>query len=342
MKWLSGVFIALLLNGCAKEPLYQEQLFTFGTLVNISIWGEDEAVARHAVDELAHDFDVMHRDWHAWHPGPLVSLNEQLLARQEAVVPPELLPLMQQSLALYQASGGLFDPAIGRLLQLWGFEADVPPAGPPPADAAVQALLARRPTLGDVELHDNVVRSSNPNIWLDFGAVAKGYGVDKAVDRLRALGIRNAIVVAGGDLKVVGARGDRPWRIGVRHPRGSDILASLNASSGECILTSGDYERYYEFEGQRYHHVLDPRSGYPARGAVSATVIHNSAATADAAATALLVAGPQQWYATARAMGIKYVMLVDQAGTVHMNPAMARRIHFEVDPLPRIELSDEL
>jgi thiamine biosynthesis lipoprotein len=98
------------------------------------------------------------------------------------------------------------------------------------------------------------------------------------------------------------------------------------------VFTSGDYERFFEHEGQRYHHIIDPRSGYPAGAVVSATVIHPVAATADAAATALFVAGPDAWPAIARQMGVKYVMLVDREGRIHMNPAMQTRLTFEFEP----------
>ena len=120
------------------------------------------------------------------------------------------------------------------------------------------------------------------------------------------------------------------------------MLASLEVQGDESVFTSGDYERYYEYQGKRYHHILDPRTGYPSQGATSVTVIHDNGAEADAAATALMVAGPKDWYEVARHMGIKYVMLVDDEGVVHMNPAMAARVHFEGAQPPKVILSREL
>ena len=190
----------------------------------------------------------------------------------------------------------------------------------------------------DLELQDGRARTDNPRLQLDLGAFAKGVAVDRAIAALRAAGIDNAIVNAGGDLRAIGAR-ERPWRIGIRHPRAPGVLASIETRGDESIFTSGDYERYFEAEGTRYHHIIDPRSGYPARGTASLTVIHTEAATADAAATALFVAG-DAWPRTAADMGINRVMRVRADGTVEMTPAMAGRIRFETETEPAVMLRE--
>ena len=104
------------------------------------------------------------------------------------------------------------------------------------------------------------------------------------------------------------------------------MLGTISTSGDESIFTSGDYERHFVWEGRRYHHIIDPRTGYPARGSRSVTIIHPDAATADAAATALFIAGPSEWHTIARQMGIRYVMLVDDEDNIHMNPAMQERV----------------
>ena len=106
----------------------------------------------------------------------------------------------------------------------------------------------------------------------------------------------------------------------------------------ESIVTSGDYERYFEYKGKRYSHILDPRSGYPATGASSVTVLHDNATTADAASTALMVANKTEWRQVARAMGIKELMRISRDGTVQMTPALARRLRFEINPTPQVEI----
>jgi len=172
------------------------------------------------------------------------------------------------------------------------------------------------------------VSSSNPLVQLDLGGFAKGYALNQAISRLRSLGVGNAIVNAGGDLCVSGRHGERPWQVGIRHPQGEGVIAALAVADGECVLTSGNYERYREYENVRYAHILDPRTGWPVRHVASATVIHADGGVADAAATALTVAGPDDWRRIARGMGLRYVMLVDEMGTVYMSPAMAERVRF--------------
>jgi len=252
-----------------------------------------------------------------------------------------VLPVLEAAQRQSRASGGLFNPAIGALVALWGFHSDELPARPPPAER-IRALLARRPAMTDLEIRGLRVRSRNPAVRLDFGGSAKGHAVDVAVARLQSLGVRDAMVDAGGDLRVIGRHGDRPWRIGIRHPRRAAVLASVALAPGEAIFTSGDYERYFIYRGRRYHHILDPRSGYPAAGAQSVTVIHDNGLDADAAATALFVAGPEAWPRVARAMGIRYVMMVAADGSVTMNPAMAERLRFEIDPPPPVTVTAPL
>jgi FAD:protein FMN transferase len=335
----------LLLWGCGtrEEPVYREQLLVFGTLVDITIYGAETAHAQRAAAAIAADLEQLHASWHAWEPGALARTNQLLATTGRFAANPSVLPLITRAQQLSTASGGLFNPAIGNLVRAWGFHADLPAASEPPSAAEIERLLAERPRMEDIVIEGLMLRGTNPALRLDFGAFAKGVAVDLAIERLRDdFDIPNAIVNAGGDLRAIGRRGERAWRIGIRDPRGPGILASVEVDGDESVFTSGDYERYFEHEGMRYHHILDPRTGYPATGVSSVTVIHENAGDADAAATALFVAGPQDWHAVARAMGIRYVMVVDAEGSVHMNPAMAERVRFETPERPHIVLSPDL
>lgn len=335
------VVLAMLLAGCSRPALYEAQIYVFGTLADISVWGEKEETARTAVDTVAADFQRMHHEWHAWEPGPLVELNNAIAAGRPAPVPSSLIPLIERSQQIYLLSDGLFNAAIGRLLNLWGFQSSERPHGPPPARETIAALLMQHPAMTDLKLENGVLHSSNPAVQLDFGGIAKGYAVELALERLHAFGIDNAIVNAGGGLGVIGRRGDRPWHVGIRHPQGEGILASLEVHDGEHVHTSGNYERFREHEGLRYAHILDPRSGWPVDSITSCTVISRDGTLADAAATALVIAGRDDWYRLAQKMGIKYVLLVSEDGTVYMNPAMAARVNFG-DSKPTVVLSAEL
>ena len=326
--WLS--IAGMLLVGCTRTPPdYHQSLFIFGTLVDITLHGTPQEQAAAAVAAVDDDFQRMHREWHAWKPGgELVALNRRLASGETTTVSDFLLPLLLQARTLSIQSDGLFNPAIGRLIALWGFHSDEPPPGPPPPVEAIETLLAGKPDMQALVIEGNQVSSYNPLVQLDLGGFAKGYALNQAIARLHSLGVENAIVNAGGDLCVSGRHGDRSWQVGIRHPQGEGVIAALAVANGECVLTSGNYERYREYEDVRYAHILDPRTGWPVRHVASATVIHADGAVADAAATALTVAGPDDWQRIARRMGLVYVMLVDESGTVYLSPAMAGRIRF--------------
>jgi thiamine biosynthesis lipoprotein len=333
-------FLSLL--ACTRsDPVYNSRILAFGTLVDVSILGVPRDKAEWAASELEADFTYMHHAWHAWEPGPLSRTNQLLATGEAFAAPPSVLPLIERSKVLATLSDDLFNPAIGALIARWGFHSDLPQCVDPPSDEEIAELVALRPRMSDISIEGIVLRSSNPAVQLDFGGIAKGYGIDKAIEHLREMGIENAIVNAGGDLRAIGSRDGQPWRIAIRRPSGTGVFATVEVQGDESVFTSGDYERSYACDGNSYHHIIDPRTGYPAQGTHAVTVLHRDAATADAAATALFVAGPERWYEIARRMGIQYVLLVDTRGTLHMNPAMKARLTF-LDPAPHVHLSPPL
>ena len=336
------LILACLLAAAACKPhpqVYQAQFFVFGTVLDVSIQGVDKSVANRAFRELQQDFQAMHRDWHVWQPGLLTTVNEAFADSRTAPADPAIVAMIRRSQEMERASGGRFNPAIGALVGLWGFHtSDYPIEGPPPSREAIEALVEQRPSSLDIRIDGVNLSSSNPAVQLDFGGIAKGYAVDRACAKLRSLGIEDAVVNAGGDLRAIGDHGDRPWRIGIRDPGGGGVIGSLQTGPDEAIFTSGNYERYREDATERYPHILDPRTGWPVGGLSSATVIAPEGVLADAAATALVVAGPGDWAEVARSLGLGQVLLVDDAGTVFMTPAMSKRV--ELREGMRAEIAD--
>ncbi|NOZ52674.1 MAG: FAD:protein FMN transferase [Gammaproteobacteria bacterium] len=338
-----AITLMLLLGSCSKSSgVYYEQFLEFGTLIDVKIWGVNEDKARQVVALIAKDFAFMHRTWHTWKPSSLGRVNQLLPSEEKFTVGPSLIPLIKRSAVLSRASGYRFNPAIGRLIHLWGFATDTPAEGPPPSDAAIKAIVALAPTMDDIILEGIQIRSVNPAVQLDFGGFAKGIAVDMAIEHLQALGIENAIINAGGDLRAIGRHGERAWRIGIRNPRGEGVLAAVDVQGDESVFTSGDYERFFEYDGVRYHHILDPHTGYPTQGVASVTVFDAKADRADAAATALLIAGVNDWYSVAVSMGVSGVMLITSDGTIHMTPNLKNRVYFENQPSNNIIWSKPL
>ena len=308
------------------DPVFNSRFLAFGTLMDLSIIGARREHAQFISEAIAKDFEYMHQAWHAWEPGPVTRTNRLLKDGLTFAAPPSVLPLIARSKDWAEASENLFNPAIGRLVHLWGFHTDSPECKAPPDEAEISRLVALNPRMSDIVIDGFRLRSENPAVQLDFGGFGKGYGIDMAVQRLREFGIRDAIVKAGGDLRAIGSRDGHPWRVAIRNPSGGGVFGFVDIQGDESVFTSGNYERNYTWENKLFHHIIDPRSGHPATDTASVTVIHTDAATADAAATALFVAGPSDWHRIATRMGIEYVLLVDAEGKIHMNPRMHARV----------------
>jgi len=171
------------------------------------------------------------------------------------------------------------------------------------------------------------LKSTNTLVQLDFGGNAKGLAIDIALKTLKESGIKNALVSIGGDMKAIGFKNHQAWSIGIQSPQNpSQAFAQVFLNSGESIVTSGNYQRFFDWQGQRYSHILNPTTGYPANSFSSVTVIHSDATTADAAATAILIAGPDRWREIAKSMQITQVICVEQNGNILQTKAMAKRI----------------
>lgn len=338
MKKLFLLFlVASIVSACnPKEKEFRDSLFVLGTVVNITFWGVDEQKARQAIKDIETDLKYLHVVWHPWQFGAMSRTNELLEYNVWFSGNPSVLPVITKSKELYRLSNGLFNPAIGRLVALWSFHNDEILDGPPPEQSAIDELINDLPTMDHVEVDGFRLRATHPKVKLDMGAIAKGMAVERVIAYLKQAGINNAIVNAGGDLKAIGKHGGRAWSVGIRHPRQDSIIAGLDVHDNESVFTSGDYERNFEYQKKRFHHILDPRTGYPADKTQSVTVVHQDAGLADAAATALFIAGPEQWREIARNMKVELVMLIDQQGHVHMTKAMAKRLAFEIEPADKI------
>jgi thiamine biosynthesis lipoprotein len=237
-----------------------------------------------------------------------------------------LLPLVTRSLEMHRLTGGLFDPRIGTLIRLWGFQDmahDDPAAAPDPATIE----RAREQAIGMAQLHlqGNRLWSEAP-VSLELAGIAKGSALAAGAALLRAQGIRNALIVAGGDIVALGRNGDRPWLVGVRDPLSSGVIGRVALGDGEAIASSGIYERNFRSGARTFHHLLDPRTGYPALGTAGTTVIATDPELANAGAAALLIGGAGQFDALTTRLGMDHALLVTEAGQRVMTPGMQRRL----------------
>lgn len=217
-----------------------------------------------------------------------------------------------------QISHGAFDVTVAPILRLWGFGTDSLKLPSP------EQIVARLPLVGyhHLLLSARRINFRQPHMAIDLGGVAKGYVVDRGLEILQQAGIRDVMITAGGDLRVITSPLTAGRRyIWIRHPRpahpdsaASSFFGRFKLAGDGAVSTSGDYERFFIHEGKRYHHIIDPHSGYPASGAVSATVLAKTSVQADALSTALFVLGPERGIALADSLPGVEAMMIYQTG----------------------------
>jgi len=329
MLKIFSLFLCFNLLACDKPAqTHQHSSLHFGTLIDITLYDVSEEQAQSAFNQLDADFTMMHAAWSPWVAGAVNRTNTLLKTGARFSAGPSTLDMIKRSSEIANKTHHLFNPAIGELINLWQIHNSEDPDIQPPDKDAIAKLVNSNPRLSDIQINGVKLSTNNSDVLLNFGAFAKGHAIDIEIAMLKNRGIKNAIINTGGDLKAIGSHGERPWYIAIQHPRQDTWLAKIETQSEESIFTSGDYERYYMYKGERYHHILDPRTGYPAQGVQSVTVIHTDSGYADAAATALFVAGPSGWLQMAKNLQLKQVMLIDDKGVIHVSPEMQKRLTF--------------
>jgi thiamine biosynthesis lipoprotein len=300
----------------------------------------DPAAAHHARDLAQAAFDGLDRELSAWTAdSALAAVNAAAGTGRPVPVSPDFAAVLRAALDFCSTSDGAFNPLVGPVMRLWGFNgADPRPSPPPSSELAAALALADWRTI-QLAVGSGSRQSENPHcplpaahcplptahcplptaycplptayclllpragMSLDFGAIAKGYAVDLAWARLKAAGHTNLLVDFGGNLRALGeaAPGRGGWRTGVRNPFASNtLIGKFLMLDGEAVATSGNYERFVEIDGFRYAHIMDGRTGRPVTGMAGVTVIAPDAMTADGLSTALFVLGPQKGAALLR------------------------------------------
>ncbi len=331
LNYLLITLFSLLLAACGRAPLQEQQAYVFGTRVEVLVVSDDPEQGRRAIAAVLREFDRLHKTYHAWQDSELTALNDAIQAGRPQKVSQELADFVREAQALAKQGDYLFDPGIGRLIKLWGFQADEFKAELPPKKE-IQAWLDSKPSIADLTVNDLTVSSRNRDVALDFGGYLKGAALDRAAAILRAQGINNALINIGGNIMALGSKQGQKWRVGIQHPRQPGPMATVTLDDGEAIGTSGDYQRFFEVDGKRYAHLLDPRTGYPADHTQAVTVLipagPKAGTLSDASSKPVFIAGPEHWRDMARKMNVGLVLRVDRDNRVFVTEALRRRIEF--------------
>jgi thiamine biosynthesis lipoprotein len=287
---------ALLLAVCSLIPCdparaewFAAEEAIMGTRVAVELWADDEVRGRAAIGVVMDEMRRIDALMSHYRPDSQISRINALAATQDVVVDEELARLLLRALEFSELSDGAFDITYASVGYLYDYR-----AGRHPSEQQIRAAL---PAISwrhvVVDARSSSVRFTMPGVRIDLGGIAKGYACDRAADLLRARGIEHAIVTAGGDSRILGDRLGRPWVVGIRHPDDRERVIARIPLVDAAISTSGDYERFFDEGGVRYHHIIDPATGRSAGAVRSVTVIAADATTTEGLTKSVFVKGPE-------------------------------------------------
>lgn len=316
------------------EHLAVRSAKVMGTRVTLSIWGHEPAKAARVTEEVFKEFRRIDRLMTSWGNDSDVSKINANAGKRAVVVDPEVFKVIMYAQKVSKQSGGAFDITVGGFRGLWKFDQDLDGTIPDPAEVKKRlAKIGYKRVLVDPKKH--TVKLADPGMRITLGGVAKGYAVDQAVALLHKRGFVDFILQAGGDLYTSGQRGAREWRVGIRDPRGPpDKPFALAKIKNHTFSTSGDYERGFVKNGIRYHHILNPATGFPAKKCRSVTVMTKKAMVADAWSTSLFVLGPQKGARLLDKMPGISAVFVDDKNQIHITKGLKGKVWILRKPTP--------
>lgn len=300
----------------ADAEIFRKNAVVMGTVLEVTIDAPSEAVAGVAFSSVEREMRRVEELMSEWREDSTISEVNRQSGVRPVTVPKELFNVISAALTVSEVSGGAFDITWASMRGLWDFRAGHERAPTHDEVKARLGLVGYREVVLDTEKSSVFLKRKGMAIGL--GGIAKGYAVDKAMEAVLTSGIENAIIKAGGDIRVQGRQGTgKGWPMGIQDPRDSEKLLARLTLTNVSISTSGDYERFFVKDGIRYHHIIDPRTGWPARGIRSVTVIGPDTMTTDALSTAIFVLGPEKGLQLAEGLGRIEALIVDTGGQAH-------------------------
>jgi thiamine biosynthesis lipoprotein len=318
-RLLACLLAAMTMSAPVRADWFQREEAIMGTRVAVELWSEDPALAERAMGEVIAEMRRTDELMSTYKPESQLSQVNAHAFERPVQVDASIIDVVARSLELSKLSGGAFDITYASVGYLYDFRAHQRPTDEQIAEAlpGVDYRQVR------VDRAARTIRFLHEGVRIDLGGIAKGYAVDRSIERLRALGIRHAMVNAGGDTRLLGDRRGKPWIVGIRDPRNDGKVVTRLPLADEAISTSGDYERYFEEDGVRYHHIMVPGTGRPAREVRSATVLGADATTTDGLSTTVFVLGVERgMQLVGRLPGIEAVV-VDAQGRIYYSDGLA-------------------
>lgn len=317
------IFIALSthLNPALQAAWVHDEQSIMGTTVRAEVWSADDAAAARAVADVMQEMRRIDRLMSPYKPDSELSHVNANAAQRPVRVGQELRGLVRRSLEISELTNGAFDITFASVGHLYDYRKMIRPA-----DGMLAGLLPVvdfRHVLVDEDA--GTVAFALPGVRVDLGGIAKGHAVDNALGIMRQHGIEHALISAGGDTGILGNRIDRPWVVAIRDPRDHDAVVAMLPIQDEALSTSGDYERYFEQDGVRYHHILNPSTGRSAGEVRSASVLGPDVTTTDALSTSVFVLGVEKGMALVETLPGIEAAIIDNQGVLHYSGGLVRR-----------------
>ena len=304
----------------ATADWLREEAVIMGTTVNVELWHEDakqgEILIAAVIDEMHRIDDLMS----TYKPGSELSRVNSGAAAGPVMVSKELVTLIGHALKYSDLTHGAFDITYASAGQYYDYRK----GRKPDSKQLAEILPAVSSHHVSLDAEQSTIGFLQPDVRIDLGGIAKGYAVDRCISILQTAGVRNALVSAGGDTRVIGRHWEHPWKIGIRDPRNHVGLVTLIPLEDAAISTSGDYERYFEEDGVRYHHILNPDTGDSSREIRSVSIIGNNATDTDALSTSVFVMGVDKGLKLVNSLRDTEAIIIDSRGRMHYSEGLAR------------------
>ena len=312
--------LVLLFPFSSSADWQQQEAAIMGTAITVEFWQEDQGQSQDLIRNVMDEMRRIDRLMSSYRPESELSTVNANAVSGPVTVSSELLSLIVRALEYSDITTGAFDITYASAGQYYDYRNSERPDD----NLLQEALPAIDYHHVRIDKSGSTIRFLHPGVRIDLGGIAKGYAVDRGMQILQQAGVTTALISAGGDTRVIGKRWDRPWHIGIRNPRDEENIVSMIPLEDSAISTSGDYERFFEEDGVRYHHILNPETGKSSHGVLSTSIIGKLATDTDALSTSVFVLGVDKGLQLIDSIPETEAVIIDNKGIMHYSAGLAR------------------
>ena len=316
---LSGVLL-LIISSQLNAQWQTEDAAIMGTTIRVEVWHEDGEVRQMGIDKVLEEMNRVNRLMSPYIEQSQLSKINKYAHEAPVEVDRDLFGLIEKSIEVSRLTNGAFDITFASVGHLFNYRKEIKPTEE--EVAAAKLLIDYKNIVLDKD--QNSVAFLKKGVKIDLGGIAKGFAVDQSIQHLNKLGIKHALVSAGGDTRLLGDRNGRPWLVGIRDPANTEEVIVKLPLQDEALSTSGDYERFFIEDGKKYHHIIHPTTGYSASEVRSASILASDATTTDALSTSIFVMGAKEGLQFLNSLEGVEGVIVDQQGKLYYSEGLEK------------------